>query len=69
MMTTSPCRRRPTHTAHAACAAPTPGARAEAMLRDMAFVLHLTEKVAGQIMAERDGDQASLSLAACDECF
>jgi hypothetical protein len=39
------------------------------MLRDIAFVLHLTGKVKNQMMAASESNPSSLALAASDEGF
>lgn len=67
MMTTSPCRRRLTHTPQAARVVPA-ASETVAMLRDIAFVLHLTGKIKSQMMAG-ESNRSSLALAASDDGF
>jgi hypothetical protein len=68
MMTKSPCRRRLTHISQAARVVPA-APETVAMLRDIAYVLHLTGKVKNQMMAVSESNPSSLALAASDDGF
>jgi len=63
MIAKSPRLRRPSRLSQSAPVATPPAAEAESLLRDLAFVLHLTREVEGQMMAERESDHSSLALA------
>jgi len=69
MFTNSPCRRRPTHTTSLVRVTPSVSPEAKRLLSDMAFVLHLTSRVKGQMMADCESNPSSLALASGDDCF
>jgi hypothetical protein len=69
MITNSPCRRRPTHTPLLVRLKPSVSPEAKILLSDMAFVLHLTSRVKGQMMADSESNHSSLALASGDDSF
>jgi hypothetical protein len=69
MLTNSPCRRRPTRSAQTARVVPSATPEGERLLRDLAFVLHLTSRVKSQMMADSDANHSSLALAIRDDSY